>query len=85
MAIIAELTTSQGKCGLDSKHTLSQSYSNDYAVVFSVHGAAHTRCLLDCNICPLDNDSITKPCFTTPEHFLPIFGITPQSHPEYFI
>ena len=87
MAIIAELITPLGKCGLESNHLLSQSYSSDYAVVFSVHGTARTKCSLarNCQTCPLDNKNTTKSCYTTPEHFLPIFGITPQSHPEYFI
>ena len=85
MSIIAEITTCLGKCGLDSEHSLSQSYSNDYAVVFSIHGTARTRCQLNCQTCPLKNDSETKLCFATPEHFLPKFGITPESHPEYFI
>ena len=85
MPIIAELITPLGKCGLESNHSLSQSYNNNYAVVFSVHGTARTKCSLarNCQTCPFNNK--TKPCFTAPEHFLPIFGITPQSHPEYFI
>ena len=85
MSIIAELITPLGKCGLESNHSLSQSYNNNYAVVFSIHGTARIRCSLDCQTCPLDNKHPTKSCYTTPEHFLPIFGITPQSHPEYFI
>ena len=85
MSIIAEFTTPLGRFGLSSERWFPKDSYNEYYVVFSLHGTTRTRCTLDCRKCPLENTPYTKPCCTTPEYFLPKFGITLDTHPEYFI
>ena len=85
MTIIAEFTTPQGRFGLAAEQYLPNTFDTGYYVVFSVHGTSRTRCHLDCSTCPLENGIHGRGCYTTPYTFLPKFGITPQSHPEYFL
>ena len=84
MSIIAEFTTPDGKFGLTDSSIFPIPRPDDYRVIFSIHNR-RSKCDLGCGTCPLDNKHHTKACYSTPEHFLPIFGITLDSHPEYFI
>ena len=84
MTIIAEFTIPAGKFGLTHLNIFPILCPDDYIAIFSVHGK-RSNCQYYCTKCPLDNKQSVQPCFQTPEHFLPIFGITQESHPEYFI
>ena len=84
MHIIAEFITSLGKFGLTDSPISPVPRPDGYYVIFSTH-RIRSRCGFDCDTCPLENHNPVKACYATPEHFLPIFGITPESHPEYFI
>ena len=82
MTIIAEFTTPEGRFGLTDSSITPIPRIDGYVTIFSTH-KRRSRCNYNCTTCPLESPA--KPCYATPEHFLPKFGITPESHPEYFI
>ena len=84
MHIIAELVTPLGKFGLTSSPTITTFCPKSYDVIFSTH-CRRSSCWLDCRVCPFDDHPATTACHTTPKYFLSKFGITPDTHPEYFI
>ena len=67
------------------------SYLNQYHVVFSLTGdRSYCGPKLNCSSCPFalkhDNDAdCQKPITERDPYYLSLFGISKESHPEYFI
>ena len=69
----------------------SENYLNQYHVVFSLTGG-RSFCSpeLECNSCPFApryNNDVTcqNPITERDPYYLSLFGISKESHPEYFI
>ena len=89
MNIIAVFTENDNVFGLTADPVNGNFYHNDFTAVFSLHNnGSRTSChnLGRCSSteCSL-NSPTTLPCYKDLRHYLPKFGITQNTHPEYFI
>ena len=84
--MIAEFTKYGHRYGLIAEKP--DSFYKDYRIVFSLYnGGSRSFCTnMCCDMCPFDSPDFSC-LWTTYDHnyLLRMFGITQESHPEYFI
>ncbi len=83
--MIAEFTKDGHRYGLTTEKP--DSFYKDYRVVFSLYkGGTRSSCAkIHCDYCPFYNPKSSSVCVYDYNHYLPMFGIAQDTHPEYFI